>query len=130
MKKAVIIVFCAAIFFPWFSSLEHSYQTSLWTYSDHRRGGVVSHDWQFRVGGHTESMEWTRVRLGLPIKPITIDIQSATGIVQVRIEVINFIRNLIPPTILVLILLGVRWLWLGPRAWRTKNPTSEIPSRG
>lgn len=99
------------MFFPWFSSMEHTYQSSLWTYSDQRRGGEKSHDWQFRIGGLTESTEWTRVRLGVPIQPITIDAQPAHGIVQMRIEPINVLWNLIPVTLAAFVLMGVHRLW-------------------
>ncbi len=90
--------------------MEHTYQSSLWTFTDHRRGGVISHDWQFRIGGQTGSTEWLRVRLGVPIQPITIDAQPAHGIVQVRIEPINILWNLIPVTLAAFVLLGVRRL--------------------
>ena len=98
------------MFFPRLSTLEHTYQSSLWTYSDQRRGGVISHDWQFRIGGLTESTEWTRVRLGLPIQPITIDAQPSHGIMQVRIETINILWNLIPATLAAFVLMGVQRL--------------------
>ena len=119
MKRTLIILFCVSMFFPWFSSMEHTYQSSLWTYSDQRRGGEKSYDWQFSIGGLTESTEWTRVRLGLPIQPITIDTQLSHGIVQVRIEPVNVMRNLIPAAIVALVLLAVRRLWMRPKAVST-----------
>ncbi len=99
--------------------MEHTYQSSLWTYSDQRRGGEKSNDWQFSIGGLTESTEWTRVKLGLPIQPITIDTQLSHGIVQVRIEPVNVMRNLILAAIVALVLLAVRRIWMGPKAVST-----------
>ncbi len=121
MKKVLILLFVATVFFPWFIMLEHSHQTYLWTYDNHRRGGAVSYDWQFRIGGETDSTKWLRTRLGFPIQPITIDVGGTSGIVQARIEPVNFLLNLIPASLLAIILLTVRWIWRGPRNMLSAN---------
>lgn len=64
-------------------------------------------------------MEWTRVQLGIPVRPITIDVQSSTRIVQVRVEPTYILLNLVPVTVLVLLLLSGRWLWQRRKALRS-----------
>ena len=123
MRKVWVILFCLAMFFPWIKKLEHTYQTSLWTYDDTTRG-ATSNDWQFRIGGETNSTEWTRLRLGLPARYATIDAQWSTGIVQVRIEPSDLFGNLIPVAIIGFVLAGVRWLWKGPKARPEPKPTN------
>lgn len=122
MRWFLIMIFCLAMFFPWFEKLEHTYQSSLWTYSDMSRG-KASNDWQFRIGGETESTEWTRLRLGLPARYATIDAQWSAGIVQVRIEPSDLLGNLIPVAIIGLVIAGVKRLWKGPKAQPGPRPT-------
>ena len=85
---------------PSHESLNHTYQSSLWTYSSHDQRLTFTKrplEICFRYGEQRPSFEliqWERIRLGFPFRAITIDYQSNNRILQVRGELILVAINL------------------------------------
>ncbi|MES2731478.1 MAG: hypothetical protein V4714_07005 [Bacteroidota bacterium] len=123
MKKALLFIFGITFLFPSFERYTHAYQSSLWTYDNHRRYQDKSYDLQFRIGPEIEVIQpWLRVRLGFPIKPLTVDIQAQARIIQVRLDTFYIVYNLI--TAMVGLLLVWAWKWNGKRG---KTGASTMP---
>jgi hypothetical protein len=89
-----------AILFPHHESLNHTYQTSLWTYPANdqaftfaKRPPEFCGRWgeQRPIG---ELIRWNRLTLGFPFRAITIDYQSDHRILQVRGELVFIAVNL------------------------------------
>jgi hypothetical protein len=107
MKKAVLIILGITLLLPSFDEYNRAYQSSLWTSRSQRRYPAKSYDLQFRFGTEIDDLRpWTRVRLGFPIKPITVDILTEPVIVQVRFETLHNIVNII------VALIGILGVWI------------------
>jgi hypothetical protein len=128
MKKAILIILGITLLFPSFDKYTNAAQAGLWTYDNHRRYPAKSYDLQFRIGTEINDIRpWTRIRLGFPIKPITVDVLTEPVIVQVRFETLHIIINI------VMALIGILGVWaFKKRKKRTKtgaNTTLE-PTTG
>lgn len=94
MLKGIILIFLISFLFPSFSTLENTYQTSLWTYDNWRKNEIPMQDIVLKSDKKIDGLKkWTRVRLGLGVKPITIDYQSDNNIIQSRIEPYFLLTN-------------------------------------
>jgi hypothetical protein len=101
MKIAFIFIVLINILYPTFETFNKTYQSSLLTSSNELD---ESFDIQFQIGPNIEGFkEWKRTRLGFPERPIIIDTQFESSIIQVRIDTKGFLINLIPTFIIVLI---------------------------
>ena len=104
MKKIIVLLMAlTALLFvniPSHEALDHTYQTSLWTYPESGRSIETLRrppQLAVRIGGTTARgslMRWHRVRLGFPFKAVTLDIQKGKSIVQSRFELVYFVANL------------------------------------
>jgi hypothetical protein len=104
MKKAILILFGITLLLPSFDTYTQASQSGLWTYDNHRRYPAMSYDLQFRIGTEINDLRpWTRVRLGFPIKPITVDVLTRPVIIQVRLETLHITVNLVAALVGILI---------------------------
>lgn len=94
MRKGIIIIFLISFLIPSFSTLEKTYQTSLWTYDNWRKNEIPMQDIILKSNKKIDGFKkWTRIRLGLISKPVTIDYQSDNNIIQTRIEPYFLLTN-------------------------------------
>ena len=96
MKYVIALLALIALFWPSHTVLEHTYQSSLWTASTWRKNSenVPIEDVVFSFGSspvQSKIHKWHRVRLGLIVKPITIDYQSQQQVLQIRLEPYYFL---------------------------------------
>ena len=82
-----------AMLLPSFSSMDMSYQTSLWTYTKSRRALSISRNpasfWIQIPVAEPDSrslLHWNRLQLGFPFNATTIDFQGDSPRIQARIE--------------------------------------------
>ena len=112
MLKGIILIFLISFLFPSFSSLENTYQTSLWTYDNWRKNELPMQDIVLKSDKKIDGFKkWTRIRLGLVSKSITIDYQSDNNIIQSRIEPYYLLTsNLIIAMVISMIFVGFKKL--------------------
>lgn len=109
MKKAILILFAITLLFPSFDTYTNAAQSGLWTYDNHRRYPAKSYDLQFRIGTEINDIRpWTRVRLGFPVKPITVDVLTRPVIVQTRIETLHLLVNVAAALVGIVIFRALR----------------------
>jgi hypothetical protein len=100
------IALLAVLLFPSFDRLR-AHQSLLWT-SAHNPGG----DWQYTNGvAVADICEWQRVRLGLPLRAVTLDRQRESGARQLRIEWRALVANAAVFTSAYGFVLVLRSLW-------------------
>jgi len=108
MKYIFVGILLLFLFFPSISILKNTYQSSLWTLTNKRRNDN-NKDIQFRIGDEIDGIQkWTRLRLGLVIKPITIDIQRENHLIQVRIEIKYLLLNICFSILVISIVYGIK----------------------
>ena len=106
MRIFFIVIIAINFLYPTFQTFNNAYQDSLLTSASRELGRPL--DIQFQIGPNIEGFkEWKRVRLGFPERPIIIDSQFDSKILQARIDVKGLLLNLIPTYILILII-GIR----------------------
>ncbi len=109
MKKAILILFGITLLLPSFDTYTEAFQSGLWTYDNHRRHPARSYDLQFRIGPEINGLRpWTRIRLGFPIKPVTVDVLTRPVIVQVRLETLHITVNLVAALVGILIVWALK----------------------
>lgn len=101
MKYTITILILICLFFPSISVLNHTYQSSLWTSDTWRKNSeqVPIEDMTLRFGTASEESgihKWYRIRLGLIVKPITIDYQNQLQVLQIRFEPYYFRKYSLP----------------------------------
>lgn len=101
MKILSIAIIVINLFYPSFETFNHAYQDYLLTSGERF---LESKDIQFQIGPDIEGFkEWRRVRLGFPDQPIVIDMQFESRILQARIITKDFLLNMIPTFIIILL---------------------------
>ena len=110
MRFVLIFIVLINFLYPSFDTFNHAHQDNL--ISSSSRDLEQGLDIQFQIGPNvTGFKEWKRIRLGFPDRPIVIDTQFESRIIQGRINLKSLLINIIP-TYIIIVIFGVRRLTL------------------
>lgn len=102
-RNLILLLAITLIFFPRFSQI-YAFEHLLWTTQEESLGRLKNNDLYLHFGKPIESkVVWSRIRLGLPLAPITIDYYNGKSLsLHIRVETLFLIVLLFLVSMIIL----------------------------